>query len=57
MKGGEMMMWIWFLMAFIAGFVLTWYATIDDNDTYFVAFDSEEELQQACWDGLRKGMK
>tara|TARA_R100000388_G_scaffold94527_1_gene82076 strand:+ start:1067 stop:1240 length:174 start_codon:yes stop_codon:yes gene_type:complete len=57
MKGGEMMMWIWFLMAFIAGFVLTWYATIDDNDTYFVAFESEEELQQACWDGLRKGMK
>ena len=49
-------LWVLFLLAFIAGFITTWLATIDSQDS-FIIFESEEELQQACWDGLRKGMK
>tara|TARA_R100000005_G_scaffold36733_1_gene17024 strand:+ start:179 stop:352 length:174 start_codon:yes stop_codon:yes gene_type:complete len=54
---GEKMIWLWFLLAFALGFVLTWFSMIDDKDTDFIIFDSEEELQQACWNGLRKGVK
>ena len=32
-------------------------ATIDDKDTGFIIFESEEELQKACWEGMRKGVK
>jgi hypothetical protein len=51
-----MMIWLWILLAFCAGFILTWMATIDSQDS-FIIFESEEELQQACWEGLRKGVK
>lgn len=44
---------IWFLVGFIAGFVLLWFAAIDDSDTGFVIFESEEELDEMCWSGLR----
>lgn len=43
----------WFLVGFIAGFVLLWFAAIDDSDTDFVIFESEEELDEMCWSGLR----
>jgi hypothetical protein len=46
----------WSLLAFVAGFAVTWLATIDSKDS-FVIFESDEELQQACWEGLRRGMK
>jgi hypothetical protein len=52
-----MTLWVAFLMAFIAGFITMWVISIDDEDTGFVIFESEEELQQACWDGMRKGVK
>jgi len=51
-----MSLWILFLLAFVAGFITTWMATIESKDS-FVIFESEEELQQACWEGLRKGLK
>jgi len=44
---------MWFLVGFIAGFVLLWFAAIDDSDTGFVIFESEEELGEMCWSGLR----
>jgi len=34
-----------------------WLATIDDKDTGFIIFESDEELQKACWEGMRKGVK
>ena len=51
------MLWVWFLLAFVFGFVLTWFSMIDDKDTDFVIFESQEELQKACWNGMRKGVK
>lgn len=47
----------WFLMGFVAGFVLLWFAAIDDSDTDFVIFESQEELQEICWSGLRNHKK
>jgi hypothetical protein len=44
---------MWFLVGFIAGFVLLWFAAIDDSDTGFVIFESKEELDEMCWSGLR----
>jgi len=43
-----------FVLAFIAGFLTMWLAT-NDLGSDVVIFTSEEELQQLCWDGLRKG--
>ena len=40
-----MSLWLWFLLAFIAGFVTMWLATIDDKDTGFIIFESDEELE------------
>jgi hypothetical protein len=51
------MIWLWFLLAFIVGFVTMWSATIDDKDAGFIIFESDEELYQACWEGMRKGVK
>jgi len=44
---------VWFLVGFISGFVLLWFAAIDDSDTDFVIFESKEELEEMCWSGLR----
>jgi len=52
-----MTLWVAFFLAFIAGFITMWLATIDFQDSSFIVFESEEELQQACWEGLRKGVK
>lgn len=46
---------ITFLLSFIAGFIAMWLVTFDDLGTEIVFFDSEEELQQMHWNGLRKG--
>jgi len=43
-----------FLVAFLAGFLTMWFA-FDDIGTEIVFFESEEELQQMHWEGLRKG--
>jgi|TARA_R100000479_G_scaffold171330_1_gene114823 hypothetical protein len=47
-------MWIWFLalLAFVAGFLLTWFS-FDDIGTDVVFFDDDEELQKMHWNGLR----
>tara|TARA_Y100001938_G_C8064848_1_gene419590 strand:+ start:638 stop:799 length:162 start_codon:yes stop_codon:yes gene_type:complete len=47
----------WFLIGFVAGFVLLHFNTIDDNNTDFVIFESQEELQEICWSGLRNHKK
>ena len=51
-----MSLWFVFMLSFIAGFITMWLATIESKDS-FIIFESEEELQQACWEGLRKGLK
>lgn len=51
------MIWLWFLLAFALGFILSWFSMIDDKDTGFVIFESDEELQKGCWEGLRKGLE
>ena len=47
----------WFLAGFVAGFVLLHFNTIDGSDTDFVIFESQEELQEICWSGLRNHKK
>ena len=47
-------LWVWFALAFIAGFFTMWMA-LDDLGSDVVIFTSDEELQELCWDGLRKG--
>ena len=44
---------ILFILAFIAGFLTMW--LFDDLGSDVVIFTSEEELQELCWNGLRKG--
>tara|TARA_Y100001937_G_scaffold105485_1_gene146361 strand:- start:201 stop:365 length:165 start_codon:yes stop_codon:yes gene_type:complete len=54
------MIWIWFLLAVVAGFVLTWYSITDDYTTGFKVFNDEEEVKdfhKACFDGMRKGVQ
>ncbi len=50
------MLGYYFLLGFIFGFIFIWFGVPDDIDT-FVIFESEEELQKACWEGLRKGVQ
>lgn len=45
-----------FLLSFIFGFVAVWLSTPSETDTV-VIFESEEELYQICWEGLRKGQQ
>ena len=47
-------LWVWFWLAFIAGFFSMW-MSLDDLGSNVVIFTSDEELQELCWDGLRKG--
>jgi len=51
-----MSLWVYFWIAFALGFITIWLGVPDEVDT-FVIFESDEELQQACWDGLRKGVQ
>tara|TARA_R100000388_G_C7222444_1_gene149754 strand:- start:314 stop:475 length:162 start_codon:yes stop_codon:yes gene_type:complete len=46
---------IMFFLAFIAGFLTMWFASMDDLGSDVVIFTSDEELQELCWNGLRKG--
>ena len=43
-----------FFLAFIAGFLTLWLG-FDDLGSDVVIFANDEELQELCWDGLRKG--
>jgi hypothetical protein len=53
-EGALMMKYvILFILAFIAGFLTMW--LFDDLGSDVVIFTSEEELQELCWNGLRKG--
>ena len=55
-EGGEMIKYvIMFFLAFIAGFLTMWFASMDDLGSDVVIFTSDEELQELCWNGLRKG--
>jgi len=51
-----MSLWLFFGLAFIAGFVFTWFA-FDDLGTDVVYFTSKEELEEGCWNGMRKGIE
>ena len=42
-----------FVLAFIAGFLTMW--LFDDLGSDVVIFANDEELQELCWNGLRKG--
>ena len=53
---GNMSLWLFFGLAFIAGFVFTWFA-FDDLGTDVVYFTSKEELEEGCWNGMRKGIE
>ena len=55
-EGGEMMKYeIMFYLPFNAGFLTMWFASMDDLGSDVVIFTSDEELQELCWNGLRKG--
>ena len=41
-----------FWIAFVIGFLFMWFMPMDDN-TPFIVFASEEELDEMCWSGLR----
>lgn len=45
---------ILFILAFIAGFLTLWLG-FDDLGSDVVIFTCDEELQELCWNGLRKG--
>lgn len=45
---------ILFILAFIAGFLTLWLG-FDDLGSDVVIFSNDEELQELCWNGLRKG--
>jgi hypothetical protein len=53
-QGKKMKYVILFILAFIAGFLTMWLAT-EDLGSDVVIFASDEELQELCWNGLRKG--
>ena len=42
------------IIAFIGGFLTMWYI-LDDLGSDVVIFTDDAELQELCWDGLRKG--
>ena len=42
------------IIAFIGGFLTMWYI-LDDLGSDVVIFTNDEELQELCWNGLRKG--
>jgi len=42
------------IIAFIGGFLTMWYL-LDDLGSDVVIFTDDAELQELCWDGLRKG--
>jgi len=53
-EGALMMKYvILFILAFIAGFLTMF--LFDDLGSDVVIFASDEELQELCWNGLRKG--
>ena len=54
--GLHMMLPVIFLLSFLAGFFAMWLATIDSTDTV-VFIESEEEFHQACFNGMRRGIK
>lgn len=54
-EGALMMKYvILFILAFIAGFLTLWLG-FDDLGSDVVIFTNDEELQELCWNGLRKG--
>jgi|GEM_PF-3999762 len=42
------------IIAFIGGFLTMWYI-LDDLGSDVVIFTDDAELQELCWNGLRKG--
>jgi len=53
---GNMSLWLLFGLAFIAGFAFTWFS-FDDLGSDVVYFTSKEELEEGCWNGMRKGIE
>lgn len=50
----SIMLTLLFLIAFIEGFVFMWFMMDDIGDDVVVWHDIDE-LQEQCWNGLRKG--
>ena len=50
----SIMLTLLFLIAFIEGFLFIWFLT-DDIGKDVVIWRDAEELQEQCWNGLRKG--
>tara|TARA_R110002012_G_scaffold9955_1_gene46284 strand:+ start:282 stop:437 length:156 start_codon:yes stop_codon:yes gene_type:complete len=46
----------WFFVGLVFGFLTVWWATPDPNDT-ITFFEDEEAFHQACFDGMRRGIK
>jgi len=48
-----------FLLSAVVGFTFAWFSMnlLKPEDLDFVIFDSNEELQEVCWKGLRHGEK
>jgi hypothetical protein len=51
-----MSLWLLFGLAFIVGFAFTWFA-FDDLGSDVVYFTSKKELEEECWNGMRKGIE
>ena len=45
-----------FILSFILGYFTIWLNIPPKTDS-FIIFESEEELQKICWEGLRKGQQ
>lgn len=52
----NMSLLLYFGLAFIAGFAFVWFL-FDDLGSDVVYFTSKEELEEECWDGMRKGIE
>jgi hypothetical protein len=51
-----MSLWLFFGLAFIAGFAFVWFL-FDDLGSDVIYFSTKEELEEGCWNGMRKGIE
>lgn len=45
-----------FILSFIVGFIVVWWATPSSNDKV-VYIEDVEEFLQACYEGMRRGIR
>jgi len=51
-----MSLWLLFWLPFFVGFAFVW-ILFNDLGSDVVYFTSKEELEEGCWNGLRKGLE